>query len=113
MTSSFLYLWTRKEKLIVIRKFICINRENINKIVAPFYFEKGDAFYIRCFLPKNTSGYTIISQFDNEPEERFNIPRLGCIYKSIILTFRNIWEDENNLKSGFHLELKNVFVNSN
>jgi hypothetical protein len=85
----------------------------INHNVNPMYFEKGDYFYIKCNLPNKNNKY-FIDFFDSIEIEAginnktFNIPRVGCIYKYVIIDIRNIFEDHNG-KSGFHLELKQVY----
>jgi hypothetical protein len=76
--------------------------------VASFFYEKGEYFYIRCFLPKVKSEYNIISKFENEEYEKFSVPRIGYIYHSVIINFKNIWED--NSRAGFNIELKNVEI---
>jgi hypothetical protein len=39
----------------------------------------------------------------------FTNPLIGCIYDSVIIDIRNIFEDTLKNKSGFHLELKQVW----
>ena len=74
-----------------------------NVTPAPFFFEKGDIFYIKCYLPNINGKYSITSIFDNI-DGKFAIPYLGSTYTSIIVDIRNIWEKDNH--SGFNLELK-------
>lgn len=73
------------------------------KILAPFFFEKDDKFYIRTYLPKVKGHFGIKSVF-NEIQDKFNIPRKDCIYNYIIIDFRNIWESDN--RAGYNIELK-------
>ena len=82
--------------------------DNRDSEIAPFFHEKGDYYYIRCYLPKSKYFYNIISEFEDEKESIFNIPRIDTIYKSVIIEFRNIWEDTDTSKRGFNIELKNV-----
>lgn len=83
--------------------FVYNNKSIYPKPVAPFFFEKDELFYIRCYLPNIKGKYHIESYFNNNLES-FTIPKLSSIYNIIIIDIRNIWEDEN--KSGFNLELK-------
>lgn len=76
--------------------------------IAPFYYEKGDYFYIKCYLPNMNNKYLVSSLF-NDIEEQFNIPRVGMIYNYVILDIRNIWEKET--LAGFNLELKETYIN--
>jgi len=75
--------------------------------VSPFYFEKGDYFYIKCFLPNTNGKYHITSLFNNT-EEKFTVPRVGCSYSTVVLDIKNIWEKDN---AGFNLELKETYTN--
>lgn len=77
------------------------------KPLSPFFFEKDDSFYIRCYLPNTKGKYHIESYFNNE-SEGFMIPKISNVYNIIIIDIRNIWEDDN--KSGFNLELKETSV---
>lgn len=90
---------------------IFFNKQQIEPInVSPFFFEKGDFFYIRCFLPNYKKDkktiYHIKSKYSDSHShvESFVIPNVGYIYNSVIIDIRNIWVD--NLKAGFNLELK-------
>lgn len=75
--------------------------------VSPFYYEKGDYFYIKCYLPQTNKKYHITSFF-NDTEEAFIIPKIGCTYSSIVVDIKNIWEKDN--QSGFNLELKETYI---
>jgi hypothetical protein len=75
--------------------------------VSPFYYEKGDYFYIKCYLPNINGKYHITSLFNNI-QENFTIPRVGYSYSAIVLDIKNIWEKDN---AGFNLELKETYVN--
>lgn len=84
------------------------NKKSDNPVnVAPFYFEKDDNFYIRCYLPNVKGKYYITSSFNNN-EESFNIPRIGATYTHVVIDIRNIWENHN--RSGFNLELKETDI---
>jgi len=107
---SSLYKLLQFINKVLTEAFIKYDDENIDKNVSPFYYEKGDTFYIRCFLPKSKSNYLITSQFENEPENTFHIPRVGSKYQSVIIDFRNIWQDFNSNAAGFHIELKHVHI---
>jgi hypothetical protein len=92
-------------------KLTCVynNKSIYPKTISPFFFEKDDLFYIRCYLPNTGKGkYHIQSYFNNELEI-FNIPKLSSSYNTIIIDIRNIWEDDN--KAGFNLELKETSLN--
>lgn len=80
--------------------------------ISAFFYEKGDSFYIKCYLPnvKNKLGVYLIKDTFNSCEESFRIPKVGLIYSSIILDIRNIWEKDN--KAGFNLELKETTINT-
>lgn len=94
------------DKLINIYK----NKSATPHTVSPFFYEKGDLFYIRCYLPNIKGKYHIESYF-NETVEKFTIPKLSSIYSIIIIDIRNIWEDD--IKAGFNLELKETLVTLN
>lgn len=85
--------------------------EKVDEKNSPsIFYEKGDYFYIKCYLPHFKIGdYHIeCKNVDDEyKKEKFNIPRLGCVYKSVIVDIRNIWKSEEN-KFGFNLELKSI-----
>ena len=84
------------------------NKQSDNPVsVAPFYFEKDDNFYVRCYLPNVKGKYFITSSFNNN-EEMFSVPRVGLTYTSITIDIRNIWE--NSTRSGFNLELKETEI---
>lgn len=85
------------------------NKSMYPKVLSPFFFEKGDLFYIRCYLPNTGKGKYHIESYFNNIKEDFTIPRLSSTYSTIIIDIRNIWEDDN--KSGFNLELKETSVN--
>lgn len=85
--------------------------DNNEKQVAPFFYEKGDYYYIRCYLPKSKVFYNIISQYDDENiTTLFKIPSKETIYNNITIEFRNIWEDISNSLVGFNIELKEVRI---
>lgn len=88
-------------KLIILFKA----KTGTDTLVSPFYFEKGDNFFIRCYLPNTKGKYNIESLFNNIPEQ-FSIPRLLYTYDVIIVDIRNIWVD--STRAGFNLELKEV-----
>lgn len=76
----------------------------------PMYFEKGESFYIKCSLPNRNGKYLIDYYNLNDVSDKvFNIPLIGCVYDSVIIDIRNIFEDTCKNKSGFHLELKQVW----
>ena len=79
------------------------NAYNGAKVLAPFFFEKDDRFYIRTYLP-SVKGHFGIKSIFNDIQEPFNIPRKDCVYNSIIIEFRNIWESDN--RAGYNIELK-------
>ena len=88
---------------------IIYNNKTTNaKVLSPFLYEKGDLFFIRCYLPNTKGKYHIESLFNNVKED-FSIPKLSLIYNVIIIDIRNIWEDET--RSGFNLELKETSIN--
>lgn len=76
--------------------------------ISPFFYEKGDFFYIKCYLPNTNKKYQI-SSFFNNTEESFIIPQIGYIYNTVIIDIRNIWEKNDN--AGFNLELKETYIN--
>ena len=73
--------------------------------ISTFFYEKGDNFYIRCYLPNTRGNYHIDSFFNNE-SEKFSIPNLSSVYNNITIDIRNIWEDLDNNRAGYNLELK-------
>lgn len=75
--------------------------------LASIYYEKGDYFYVKVYLPKVGQTYNITRTFNNVPEQ-FSIPRVGNIYDSITIDIRNIWEKDNC--AGINLELKETFI---
>lgn len=75
--------------------------------VASIYYEKGDYFYVKVYLPNVNNKYNIVSQFNGE-QEQFKIPRVGITYDSVIIDIRNIWEKDN--LAGLNLELKETFI---
>lgn len=91
------------------------NKQSDNPVpVAPFFYEKDELFYIRVYLPNLNKKYHIECSFidsQNTESSSFSIPRLNCVYDSIIIDIRNIWE--NDMRSGFNLELKKVESNFN
>lgn len=76
--------------------------------MSPLYYEKGDFFYIKCHLPNSNGKYFITYSSDIEKDAKFSRPRIGCVYKSVIIDIRNIWETDNK-KAGVHLELKEIY----
>ena len=68
------------------------------------FYEKDNFFYIKCNLPK-VNGRYLVSCDDGAT---FYKPRIGCVYKYVILDIRNIWEINAQDKVGFRLELKVV-----
>ena len=76
--------------------------------ISPFFYEKGDYFYVKSYLP-NINGKYLINSYLNNIEEIFKVPRIGIIYDVIILDIRNIWEKDNH--AGFNLELKETCIN--
>jgi hypothetical protein len=76
--------------------------------ISSFFYEKGDYFYIKAYLP-NMNGKYLVNSYFNTTEEAFKIPRVGIIYDTIILDIRNIWEKESH--AGFNLELKETYIN--
>lgn len=78
-----------------------------DSILSPLYYEKGDFFYVKCHLPNVRGKYFITYNSETEKEAPFTKPRLGCVYSSVIIDIRNIWETDNK-KAGIHLELKEV-----
>jgi hypothetical protein len=92
----------------------------IHSKVSPMYYEKDTQFYVKCYLPNNNHNnrkYFIkrtVRDTDNitgmrkDIEEEFTVPLIGCVYDSVDIEIRNMWET--NLQSGFHLELKKVFL---
>lgn len=82
------------------------------------FYEKDDFFYIKCNLPYANHKYLINTSIANDTniEEktdkntRFEKPKIGIVYQSIILDIRNVWEvtNETVYKVGFKLELKEV-----
>ena len=74
-------------------------------IIAPFWYEKGDYFYIRAFinLKKN-----ITLQFEDEPIETFVMPRIGMEYQNVTIHIKNVWEQGD--KAGFNIELNSVKI---
>lgn len=76
--------------------------------ISSFFYEKGEYFYIKCYLPNTNKKYQIISFF-NDSEEPFNVPRTGASYNTVIVDIRNIWEKDNH--AGFNLELKETYLN--
>jgi len=93
----------------IVFNFNLMFNEKIDEKNTPYiFYEKGDFFYIKCFLPHFKIGdYHIECISEENKKEKFNIPRLGCIYKSVIIDIRNIWKSEQD-KFGFNLELKSI-----
>lgn len=86
--------------------YIYNNKSDEPVLTSPFFYEKDDLFYIRCYLPNcnKLKGKYFIESIFNGQTEKFNIPLVNCVYSSIIVDIRNIWEDPS--RSGFNLELK-------
>jgi hypothetical protein len=102
---------------------LLIMLKNINRIInykyntkyhknsnVSLFYEKGDVFYIKCFLPNSGSSksnrkYNITFHTD-EDNINFRLPMIGCVYKNVIIDIRNIWA--NNISCGINLELKEV-----
>ena len=76
-----------------------VSYSNLN--VAPFFFEKGDFIYIRTYLPNTNGKYHINNNLCN-----FFVPRKDSTFDSIVIYFKNIWDDDTN--AGFNIELKDV-----
>lgn len=100
-------------------KYISFRHKLIHKTVSPLYYEKGEQFYIKCYLPNlkgkyfikcitKTSDYTQDTQFNKEKIEDFTLPRLNCVYDKVEIDIRNLWET--NQQSGYCLELKKVHI---
>jgi hypothetical protein len=112
---SFSFNKYENSNLYIMLKYINKSLVNIYKKqvynpinnVSPFYYEKGDYFYIKCFLPNTNGKYHITSLFNNI-EEQFIIPKVGYSYNTIVLDIKNIWEKDN---VGFNLELKETYTN--
>jgi hypothetical protein len=79
-------------------------------ILPCIFYEKDDFFYIKCNMPYANRRYSINID-GGEDNVKFSVPRIGMIYKSVILDIRNIWEVARDNKVGFKLELKNVELN--
>jgi hypothetical protein len=75
--------------------------------IASFFYEKGNYFYIKCYLPNTNNKYQIVSMF-NDNEEIFTIPKVNSFYNTVVLDIRNIWEKNN--QAGFNLELKETYI---
>lgn len=73
-----------------------------NKI--SIFYEKGDYFYVKCFLPPNIN-YT----FDGL-KETYSKPRVGIIIKQCIIDIRNVWMNNDTKNVGIHLELKEINI---
>jgi hypothetical protein len=100
-------------------KYISFRHKLIHKTISPLYYEKGDQFYIKCYLPNlkgnyfikcitQTSDYTQDTSFTKEKNENFTLPRLNCVYDKVDIEIRNLWET--NKQSGYCLELKKVYI---
>jgi hypothetical protein len=92
-----------QQRLIQLYNKVSPNPQN----VASIYYEKGDYFYVKVYLPNTNNKYNITSSFNGE-EEQFKIPRVGITYNSIIIDIRNIWEKDN--AAGINLELKETYI---
>lgn len=77
--------------------------------ISPFFIEKGDYFYVKCYLPNINKKYYINSYF-NDKEEVFIPPMLNSVYDYVIVDIKNIWEKDKN--AGFNLELKDCYINT-
>lgn len=75
--------------------------------ISSFFYEKGDYFYVKCYLP-NMNGKFLITSVFNDVEEDFKPPHVGLTYNTVILDIRNIWEKDNH--AGFNLELKETYI---
>ena len=89
----------------------------VHEKINPMYYEKGDHFYVKCFLPNTNGKYhikRIVKDTDNitgmrkDIHEEFTVPLVGCVYDSVDIEIRNMWET--TVQSGFHLELKKVYL---
>lgn len=92
-----------QQRLSELYKEKSYNPQNVSSI----FYEKGDYFYVKAYLPNMNNKYTITSIFNTEVED-FKVPRVGITYDSIILDIRNIWEKDNC--AGINLELKETYV---
>lgn len=89
----------------VQKKLQYIHSLKSESILHSFFYEKGDYFYIKCYLPNLNNKYLITSNSELDTEV-WKVPRLNCSYTSVILDIKNIWE--NKLNSGINLELVHV-----
>lgn len=83
-----------------LKNFYPIQTEMCYKIFSDI---EGDKFTIRCHLPKVGRKYLITSKFSNN-DVPFILPKVNCIFDSITIDIKNIWEQNNRV--GFNLELK-------
>lgn len=81
--------------------------ELFEKSIYGIVSEQDSTFTIRCYLPNYNGKYFI----ETESDDKFKLPRSGCIYDSVTVEIRNIWKMGE--KYGFNLELKGVYVNYN
>lgn len=77
--------------------------ELFDKDIYSIFSENENEFMIRCYLPSYNGKYKVQTETENV---RFNLPRLGCVYDTAKIEFRNIWK--NGDKYGFNIELKSV-----
>jgi len=80
---------------------------NPTHYIHSFMYEKGNYFYIKCYLP-NTNGKYQINSFFDSVEESFVIPKLNYTFDSVIIDIKNIWKKDN--QAGFNLELKETYI---
>lgn len=83
----------------------------VHKTCNPLYYEKGDYFYVNCYLPGHGKSYSINSTIIDSGEvtnEDFIVPRQGLIYKYIDIEFKNYWET--NKQAGICIELKDTCI---
>lgn len=74
-------------------------------IIYTPYSETDEKFTIRCNIPHIKNKY-IIDCFLEEMKIPFNIPKKGIILDTVVLEFRNIWENSNRL--AYNIEIKKI-----
>ena len=97
------------EKLKNMKTFPDTVKKGINGI-SPFFYEKGEYFYIKCNLPQNPNSRGVgLSKYSVKvvgEEDNFKCPYIGGVYKIASLYIKNLWSK--NGATGFNLELKAV-----
>jgi|Laugrespbdmm15dd_1035085.scaffolds.fasta_scaffold00058_15 hypothetical protein len=101
---------------ILLQRLKNTHSEMFNKEIYSFFSETETHFTIRSYLPNRKNKYHIQCESSDNSVSYFTLPKLEYIFDNITLEFRNVWcltNNDGSSKSGFNLELKNVYYDYN